>query len=87
MKAPLVPYIKCDNVLDGLTLLVGAGGSFRNNITSSAQCCGSRCVIRLGRTCVHYREGQSYEEVTERQTRLDCGILANGDGGPVPRSE
>ncbi len=75
------------SVLNRLTLIIGAGGSFRNNITSSAQCCGSRCVIRLGCTCVHYREGQSYEEVTERQTRLDYYILANGDGGPGTRSK
>ncbi len=34
--------------------IVGAGGSFRNDITSPSQCCGSGCIVRLGCTCIHH---------------------------------
>lgn len=34
--------------------IIGAGRPIRDDITSSSQCCGSRCIVRMGCSCLYY---------------------------------
>src|SRR3954452_757263 len=54
-----------------LTMSTGTRRSVRDDLTSTPQRCRSRCVIRLGCTCLHNRKGQGHKEVVEGQTGLD----------------
>ena len=43
----------------------------RDDLTGAAQCGRSRCVVRVGCTCVYCREGQGDEEAAEGQAGLE----------------
>ncbi len=66
---------------------IGARGPFRDDLTGVVECGGQRCVVWMGSTRIHHREGQGDEEVTEGQTRLDgVGDCGWGTGEEEVRS-
>ena len=62
---------------NGLMRITGPRRPLRDHLTSTAQRCRSRCVVRLGSARLHHREGQGDEAVTKGKARLN-GNMARG---------